>query len=106
MLWTKTVPPQAVGDGSGDSEPGQVGQQEQGGQLVDGVPDQRRGHHQPVEQQQVQQGLGRGQGGQAGWPETRGPDLCSTLDPLSQVPGALCTPLELTVCPPDLPAPD
>lgn len=49
-----------VGDGSSHSEPGQVGQQEQGGQLVDRVPDQRRAHDQPVEQQQVKQGLSRG----------------------------------------------
>lgn len=58
--WTKAVPPQAVGDGSGHGEPGQVGQQEQGSQLVDGVPDQCHAHHQSEEQQQVQQGLGRG----------------------------------------------
>lgn len=68
MLWAKAVPPQAVSDGSSHSEPGQVGQQEQGSELVDGVPDQRHAHHQPVEQQQVQQGLGRGQGGQASCP--------------------------------------
>ena len=60
VLGTKAVPPQVAGDGNAHGEPGQVGQQQQGGQLVDGVPDQGRAHHQPKEQQQVQQGLGGG----------------------------------------------
>lgn len=60
MLWTKAVHPQPIGDGSSHGEPDQVGQQEQGSQLVDGVPDQRCAHHQPEEQQQVEQGLGGG----------------------------------------------
>ena len=57
-----------IGDGNAHGEPGQVGQQQQGGQLVDGVPDQSSAHHQPEEQQQVQQGLGRaGQSGGLPW---------------------------------------
>ena len=57
---TKAVPPQVVGDGNGHGEPGQVGQQQQGGSLLMGMPEQSRAHHQPEEQQQVQHGLGRG----------------------------------------------
>lgn len=60
VLRTKAVPPQVVGDGNGHGEPGQVGQQQQGGSLLMGMPEQSRAHHQPEEQQQVQQGLGEG----------------------------------------------
>lgn len=56
---TQAVPPQSVGDGGGHSEPSQVGQQEQSSQLVDGLPDEHHAYHQPIEQQQVQEGLGR-----------------------------------------------
>lgn len=100
VFWTKAVPPQAIGDGRNHGEPGQVGQQEQGSQLVDGVPDQCRAHHQPEEQQQVQQGLGRGRAVRQAALGTGPRPFCSTLDLASQVPSALCMPQKLReVCP-------
>lgn len=92
MLWTKAVSPQVVGDGRENSEPGQEGEQKQGGQLVDGMPDERHAHHQPVEQQQVQQGLGRGrvvrQAALRPWPRP----VCCTLDPEPRSWGSVHSP--------------